>query len=104
MREPGGGDYSRGTYPATPPGGYYSGNPQPGGYNSGGWNNGGFLGGLFGGFFGQQPSQVQRPAYPPSYGQSNGGDIRPRYSEDRRWAPARRVDPDVPWRSRRGDY
>jgi penicillin-binding protein 1A len=91
MREPGG-DYSRGTYPATPPGGYYSG------------GNGGFLGGLFGGFFGQQPSQVQRPAYPPSYGQSNGGDIRPRYSEDRRWAPARRVDPDVPWRSRRGDY
>jgi len=28
-------------------------------------------------------------------------DIRPRYSEDRRWAPGRRVDPDVaPWRGR----
>jgi membrane carboxypeptidase/penicillin-binding protein len=84
------------------PGGYYSGNN----YYSGPAYGGGFFGGLFGGFFApppQQPPPAQRPLYPPN-GPAYGGapvDIRPRYSEDRRWAPGRRVDPDVaPWRGR----
>jgi penicillin-binding protein 1A len=84
FREPGAGAYSRGYYGNSPGGGYYYAE-RP--------NNGFFQGGLFGGLFGQP--QPQRPAYPP-----NGayGEARPRTYEDRRWAPTRRVDPDVPFR------
>jgi hypothetical protein len=86
------GDYSRG---------YYSGNRYPDGYYQGGWNAGGFFGN------GASSGQVQRPLYPPNGPPIGGifGDLRPRYSEDRRWAPPRRVDSDVPWRERqRGDW
>jgi hypothetical protein len=96
------GTYQRGPngYYSGAPGGYYSGNN----YYSGPAYGGGFFGGLFGGFFApQQQPPAQRPLYPPN-GPAYGGapvDIRPRYSEDRRWAPGRRVDPDVaPWRGR----
>jgi len=95
------GEYQRGPngYYSGAPGGYYSGNN----YYSGPAYGGGFFGGLFGGFFGPQQPQPQRPVYPPNgpaYGRSPA-DIRPRYSEDRRWTPGRRVDPDVaPWRGR----
>jgi membrane carboxypeptidase/penicillin-binding protein len=80
------------------PGGYYSGNN----YYSGPAYGGGFFGNLFGGFFAPQPP-APRPLYPPN-GPGYGGspqDVRPRYSEDRRWGPGRRVDPDLaPWRGR----
>ena len=108
---------------------YYAGTASGGnqGYGNGSYGNGlsgggyapsyqqprGFFqgGGIFGGLFGQPApqTQVQRPVYPqaqvqrPAYpNQQQGlfGETRPRYSEDRRWAPPRRYDPDVPWRDR----
>ncbi len=88
-----GGDYGRG---------YYSGSTsQGGGYYSPGAPSGGGLfgsGGIFGGLFAPSPPPAQRPLYPPNGG--NGGDLRPRVSEERRWVPPRRVDPDVPFRDR----
>jgi membrane carboxypeptidase/penicillin-binding protein len=73
-------------------GGYYQQRPNPLGDF--------FQGGLFGGLFGQP----QRPAYPPPTA-GGYGDLRARSSEDRRWFPPRRVDPDVPWRDhQRGDF
>jgi membrane carboxypeptidase/penicillin-binding protein len=94
-------------YSARDPGdGETGGYAQPG-YNGNGSYNGGyqsggglFQGGLFG-LFAPQQQQQQRPVYPPNgsgyYGQS--GDLRSRTTEDRRWVPPRRVDPDVPpWR------
>ncbi|HKD29637.1 MAG TPA: transglycosylase domain-containing protein [Xanthobacteraceae bacterium] len=79
-------------YPGGSPfgGGYYYGQPRQ--------NPPDFFR-LFGGLFGQP----QRPVYPPSVGPY--GDLRSRDTEDRRWFPPRRVDPDVPWRDhQRGDY
>jgi penicillin-binding protein 1A len=80
---------------------YYGGNPfGGGGYyyprpSIGDFFQGGLLGGLFG--------QPQRQVLPP--GQGPYGDLRSRSSEDRRWFPPRRVDPDVPWRDhQRGDF
>jgi penicillin-binding protein 1A len=110
--DPGDGDSGRGYYSGNP----YpnsAGNPYPGntgnpnqgyqtprGYSGGG----GFFqgGGIFGGLFGAPPAppQAQRPNYPPAQQQGQFGETRPRYSEDRRWAPPRRYDPDVPWRDR----
>ncbi len=88
---PGGGDYSRG---GASDGYYYPGGARPSG--------GGLFGsgGIFGGLFGPSPapSQIQRPMYPSNNGY--GGDLRPRISEDRRWMPPRRIDPDVPFRDR----
>jgi penicillin-binding protein 1A len=84
MREPSGGAYSRGYYSGGGAGGYfYAERP----------NNGFFQGGGLFGIFGQP----QRQVYPPSGG-AYYGEARPRAYEDRRWAPSRRVDPDVPWR------
>jgi membrane carboxypeptidase/penicillin-binding protein len=82
---------------------YYANGPLGGGYYAERPNTGGFFqgGGLFGGLFGPPQRQVFPP--PPSAGAY--GDLRPRSSEDRRWFPPRRVDPDVPWRDRqRGDF
>jgi len=95
MRDSGGGDYNRG---------YYLGNSSSGTFYQERPSSGGFFQGIFGGLFGSQPPprEVQRPIYPPN-GPPNGGvigDVRPRNSEDRRWVPPRRVDPDVPWRDR----
>jgi len=94
--DPGGGE----DYPRDPNqgnrGGYYANNP-PGGsyyYNERPNTNGFFQGGLFGGLFGPPQRQVSPP------GGGSYGDLRPRGSEDRRWVPPRRVDPDVPWRDR----
>jgi penicillin-binding protein 1A len=84
--------------------GYYSSSPYGGGYYAERPSSGGFFqGGLFGGLFGQQqPQPQQRQVYPPSGGAY--GDLRARSTEERRWVPPRRVDPDVPWRDRQRDY
>jgi penicillin-binding protein 1A len=72
-----------------PGGGYYAPPQRPGDLFQ-----------LFGSLFGQP----QRQAVPPNAG-GGYGDLYSRSPEDRRWAPPRRVDPDVPWRDRqRGDY
>jgi len=91
------GEYSRGYYQSNPGGGaYYQERP----------NNGFFQGGFFGDLFGQQ-QQVQRPVYPPGYGQPGTGvvgEARSRYYEERRGGSPRRVDPDVPFRDRQSGY
>ncbi len=114
--------YLRDPNPGEP--GYYSGNPG-GYYYSDRPNTNGFFqgGGLFGGLFGRQffPPPASSYGAPPrpysgapgpygsppgQYGGAPGqyGDLRPRY-DDRRWAPPRRVDPDVPWRDhQRGEF
>jgi penicillin-binding protein 1A len=94
VRGSGGGDYSRG---------YYA---SQGGYNQGGYNQGGSNGRGFpqGSFYGGQPAtpprQAQRPVDQPSGAPNVGfpGDMRQRYSEDRRLAPPPRVGADPPWR------
>jgi membrane carboxypeptidase/penicillin-binding protein len=89
LRDPNAGE--RSYYPGGGPfgGGYYA---QPQRQNPGDLFQ--FFGGLFG--------QPQRPA-PPNVGPY--GDLRSRDTEDRRWSPPRRVDPDVPWRDhQRGLY
>jgi penicillin-binding protein 1A len=120
-RDPGDGGRGRGYVPgpfggyAPPPAAYQprgaAALPSPPSYQSRGIFGGGggiFGGGLFGGLFGPPPApappqnQAQRPSYPPGAQGSGGlfGETRPRYSEDRRWAPPRQYDPDVPWRER----
>jgi penicillin-binding protein 1A len=119
--------YGKGTY--SPPGaGYYQNN----GYSSGGYyhnGQGGYQGGYYpngqggyysngqGGYYqGGYYQSGQSGYYQAGQGNSNGrrvfqggydqygsvGDSR--YPEDRRWAPPRLVDPDVPWRQRQGGY
>ena len=91
QRDPNAGD--RGYYASSPYGGggyYYAERPNTSGF---------FQGGLFGGLFGQP----QRQVLPPSGG-GYYGDLRPRSSEERRWVPPRRVDPDVPWLDRHREY
>jgi hypothetical protein len=48
------------------------------------------------------PAQIQRPLYPLSSPQQivNQFGTQQRYAEDRRWAPSRQVDPDLPSYSR----
>jgi membrane peptidoglycan carboxypeptidase len=83
-----GGGYGRGTYSSQ--GGYY----QGGYYQGGNYQGGNYQGGPSGRGFVQG-----------SYDQGGSvGEMRPRYSEDRRWAPPTRVDPDVPWRDRQRSY
>jgi membrane carboxypeptidase/penicillin-binding protein len=99
VRYPNAGD--RGGYYANGPlgGGYYANRPNTGGFFQRGGPFGFLGGGPFGGLFGQP----QRQYYPPGAGAY--GDLRARSSEDRRWFPPRRVDPDVPWRDhQRGDF
>ena len=87
LRDPYGGDR-----------GYYANSPFGGGYYSQRPNISGLFQG-FGGLF----LQPQRQILPPLGG--GYGDLRSRSLEDRRWAPPRRVDPDVPWRDhQRGDF
>ncbi len=56
-------------------------------------------------YYGTPQSQAQRPVYPPAAVPNGGyyGEARPNYSEERRWVPLRRYDPDVPWRDRQRD-
>ncbi|HMA72404.1 MAG TPA: transglycosylase domain-containing protein [Xanthobacteraceae bacterium] len=92
LRDPNAGD--RGYYAGGQPGGGYYYTQRP--------NTNGFFG-LFGLF---APPQRQFFPPPPSSSPYGGyGDLRSRSAEDRRWAPPRRVDPDVPWRDhQRGDF
>jgi penicillin-binding protein 1A len=122
MREPEDGESGRGYNYSSNPYPNSAGNPYPGnsgnpnqgywpGYQQGqgyqpprgyygGGGGGGFFqgGGIFGGLFGAQPApQAQRPNYPAAQQQGQFRETRPRYSDDHRWAPPRRNDPDVPW-------
>src|SRR6516164_230836 len=72
--------------------GYYSGSPYGGYYYPERPNTRGFFpGDLFGGLFGPP----QRQFFPPPSSGGAYGDLRPRSSDDRRWIPPRRVDPDL---------
>ena len=106
-----GGDDGRGYY--APRGGYYQGGyyqsrDYQGAYYQGGANgHGSFQGSVAGRPFTPAPGQAQRPVNPPN-GPPNAdfsAEMRPRYSEDRRFAPPPRVDSDVLWRYRqRSDW
>jgi membrane carboxypeptidase/penicillin-binding protein len=88
LRDPNMGD--RGYYGNSPNGGYY--------YTERPYAGGSYRGGMFEGFFGQP----QRQVFPPNGG--SYGDLSPRIPEDRRWAPPRRVDPDMPWYDRQRGF
>ena len=90
VRDPNAGN--QGYYTGSPYGGYYYYPERP---NTRGY----FPGDLFGGLFGQP----QRQFVPPPGGGAYG-DLRPRSSEDRRWIPPRRIDPDLQWLERHREY
>jgi hypothetical protein len=95
MRRSGGGHYSQR---------YYS---NPGGNYQGGSNGRPFFqDGFFGGLSAPAPSQAQRSVNPPYVPPNSGslGEMRPRYSEDLRWAPPPRGYPDVSWREHQRGY
>ena len=91
LRDPKAG--GQGYYSGSPYGGYYyyPQRPNPRGF---------FLGDLFGGLFGPP----QRQFFPPPSSGGAYGDLRPRSSDDRRWIPPRRVDPDLQWLERHREY